>query len=339
MSKKNIYIISFYILLYIIIYYISWIVWILELSLSLIIYTIIFYYIHLAWKKIRKKMPILFLDFVNYFLFRLSIVIFLVVWIIWNFSYYYNEISPAPMPEITISNWEKTVVFQAMSHIWTKNFYNTIVENIKKYKKDGYVYFFEWVKSWTKENAQKFDEALWVKFDEKLYENFSKLYWVTNQNNLDFIWLVNNLDFNVDLSLDEIIELYEKNVESNNENQINNSQKKIPIDVTEQITNLLLELNEKQLKILIYINKAILNLIIQSSWLQDTLTNNFTNKDLFDVILHKRNELLSETIINSEYNKIYVTYWLLHFKWVFELLQEKDQSWKIINTKNYYPIK
>jgi hypothetical protein len=40
------------------------------------------------------------------------------------------------MPEITISNGEKTVVFQAMSHIGTQDFYDTIKENIKKKKEE-----------------------------------------------------------------------------------------------------------------------------------------------------------------------------------------------------------
>jgi hypothetical protein len=34
-----------------------------------------------------------------------------------------------------------------------------------------------------------------------------------------------------------------------------------------------------------------------------------------------------------------MTYWLLHFKWVLELLKEKDSKWEIISTSNLYPIK
>lgn len=281
-------------------------------------------------------MPILFPDFVLYFLNRISIIIILIVWIIWIFTYYYNEISPAPMPEITISNWKKTVIFQAMSHIWTKNFYDSIIKNIIKNKNNWYVYFFEWVRPWTEENTQKFDKALWIKFDKTLYENFSKLYWVINQKNEDFLWLVNNLDFNVDLNLDEIIKQYEINIEWSNKKTTKNQ---IPIDVTEQITEILLSLNDRQLKILVYINKSILNFIIKSTWFQELLTDNFTNKELFDVILNKRNSILSSSILNSKYNNIYVTYWLLHFKWVLELLQQSDDNWKIVWENYYYPIK
>jgi hypothetical protein len=34
-----------------------------------------------------------------------------------------------------------------------------------------------------------------------------------------------------------------------------------------------------------------------------------------------------------------MTYWLLHFKWILELLQKNDPNWKIIKTKYLYPIK
>jgi len=66
------------------------------------------------------------------------------------------------------------------------------------------------------------------------------------------------LDFNVDLSIDEIISLYkEKNI-------INNKEKKYspPIDANKEILKTISRLNEKELKILVYINQAILNMII-----------------------------------------------------------------------------
>jgi len=334
MNTKNIYIYVFYIVLYSMYYYISNIIWVIELSVYIIIYFLIFYLLYITWKKIRNSIPMLFTDFIYYFLYKLSIFIIVLLSLLWSFSYYYNEISPAPMPEYTISNWTKTIVFQAMSHIWTKEFYQNIKNNIKENKTNWFVYFFEWVKPGSEESTKKFNQALKVNFNDKLYKNFSKLYWISNQDNRDFFGLVNSLDFNVDLNMDEIVALYEKKT-------TNKKIKKeiIPLDITEDITNTLLSLNERQLKILVYINKSILNFIVGSPKLQKTLTDNVTDKDLFDVILNERNKNLSNEIINSKYNNIYITYWLLHFKWVLELLQDNDSNWKIIKQINYYPIK
>jgi len=279
-----------------------------------------------------------FPDFIQYFLYRVSILMIIVTITLWSLAYFFNEIFPAPMPEYTISNWTKVVKFQAMSHIWTQKFYDQIRNNIIKHKKDWWIYFFEWVKPWTKESEEKFNKAIWIQFDDELYKNFSKLYWVVNQDNKDFLWLVNDLDYNIDLNMDEIVKLYEEKI-NKKEDPSDIFENKLPLDANKVILETLAELNDRQLKILVYINQAILNFIIWNDTTQDFLTNNFANTDLFDVILGKRNEVLSEAIINSKSNNIYITYWLLHFDWVMEMLVENDSKWQVINENNLYPIK
>jgi hypothetical protein len=319
-----------------IMYYLNWIVWILEFILSLLIYTIFFFFLHNIWSKIRKKESMDSKKYIQYFLYRVSILLLFFTLLIWWLSYLSNEIYPASMPEYTISNWDKTIKFQAMSHIWTQNFYNTVKQNLIKYKKQWAVYFFEWVKPWKKVNLEKFNNAIWVKFDKDLYKNFSKLYWVTNQNNNLFLGQVNNLDFNVDINIDQIIDLYEIKISNK---KIENKKTNLPIDANKEIINTLSQLNEKELKILVYINQAILNFIISNETTQSFLTENFSNKELFEVILWERNKVIANEIIKSKYKKIYTTYWLLHFKWVLKLLQEHDPKWQIIGTKYLYPIK
>lgn len=319
------------------IYYLSWITWVLEFILSLSIYTLIFFLLHFLWVKIRKKELMYFPDFIKYFLQRISLfLLFFTIFFSW-LTYLSNELYPAPMPEYTITNWTKVIKFQAMSHIWTKSFYDSVIENLTNYKELWWVYFYEWVKPWTEESLEKFNKAIGIKFDEDLYKNFSKLYWVVNQDNRDFLWLVNDLDFNIDLNMDQIVELYEEKINAKPDSKEFKS--KIPIDANKIILETLAWLNDKQLKILVYINQAILNFIIWSESTQSFLTDNFANKDLFDVILWERNIVIAKAIKDSEYNKIYMTYWLLHFKWVLELLKQQDSKWQIITTKNLYPIK
>lgn len=319
-------------------YYLSWIYWALEFILSLCLYTLFFYFLHFIWIKIRNKQIRYFPDFMNYFLQRVSVfLIFITILFAW-WAYLLNEVFPAPMPEYTISNWTKTVKFQAMSHIWTKNFYDTVIGNLTEHKKNWWVYFYEWVKPWTNENLEKFNQAMWMNFDDDLYANFSKLYWVVNQDNRNFIWLVNDLDFNIDLNMDQIVTLYEEKINSK-EDPTDVYENKLPVDANKVIIETLAWLNDKQLKILVYVNQAILNFIVWSDSTQNFLTDNFANKDLFDVILDERNQVLSDAIIKSEYNNIYITYWLLHFDWVFKILQEKDPKWQIISVNNLYPIK
>jgi hypothetical protein len=69
------------------------------------------------------------------------------------------------------------------------------------------------------------------------------------------------------------------------------------------------------------------------------MANTFHNKEFFEVILWERNKVLVDAIENSKYEQIFVTYWLIHFDWVYELLKEKDPNREIIEVKNLYPIK
>lgn len=318
------------------IFIVSWLIKLFETIISLIIYSIIAFFIYKIYKNLRKKEELEFVDFLKLFIYKICAFIYTIIIIIWSFAYYSNSINPATMPEYTITNWEKTVVFQAMSHIATESFYEEIKNNIIDFKTSSWVYFYEWVKEGSKESGDKFDKALWVNFTPDLYKHMSRLYWVTFQNNNDFFWLVNNLDFNIDLTLDEIIKIYEKKVktgswEKNENNEI--------INTSEQILEKLNQLNDKELKILVYINQAILNTVIKNNEFAKNLLKNIWNEDLFDVILEERNENLVNEIIKSDYDKIYITYWLLHFDWVLKLLQKNDKNWKIINTNYLYPIK
>ncbi|MDP2090081.1 MAG: hypothetical protein Q8K30_00660 [Candidatus Gracilibacteria bacterium] len=321
-----------------VILYLSGIQGVLSFLLSLCIYTLVFYGLHILWKKFRKKQIMYINDFINYFLNRVAILLVIIIVVIGGGAYILNEIFPAPMPEYTISDGNKVIKFQAMSHIGTTNFYNQIVENLTNFKKEGGVYYYEGVKPGSPENLDKFNKAIGIKFDDDLYKNFSKLYGLTNQDNSIFMGIINNNDYNIDLNMDEIITEYSKIIEQKPKGE-KEFQSKLPIDANNTIIKTLAGLNDKELKVLIYINQALLNLIIGNEKLQGFLTNTFTNRDLFEVILGKRNEVLANEIINSNHDKIYITYGLLHFKGVYELLKEDNNKWQIISISNLYPIK
>jgi hypothetical protein len=78
---------------------------------------------------------------------------------------------------------------------------------------------------------------------------------------------------------------------------------------------------------------------MKNSSILESMTDSFSNKEFFEIIIWERNKILVNAIENSEYDNIFVTYWLLHFEWVYSLLKEHDPNWKIINEKKLYPIK
>lgn len=323
--------------------YISWVIGIIKLAFSLIVYSLVTYALYILWKKLRKKEYLNYKKYLNLFLYKINSMLILLFIIIGWFWYYQTVLYPAKMPTITISNWKKEVIFQAMVHIWSSDFYDRVRNNIIESKNRGFVYFFEWVKPWKAKSIEEFNNAIWIEFDKDLYKNFSKIYGVLYQDNSHFLWLwekncnLNYCDFNVDLNMDEIIINYREKIKS--DKKILGNSGKIPININKEILNTLSKLNDRELKILVFINKSILNFIIKSDKLQELITDNFANKKLFDVILNKRNEVVANEVISSKYNKIFTTYWLLHFKWIFELLKKDDPNWKIVKEDYLYPIK
>ncbi|MDD5213008.1 MAG: hypothetical protein PHG82_01085 [Candidatus Gracilibacteria bacterium] len=253
------------------------------------------------------------------FAYRMSAFLIIIFSILGGFAYYQNKISPAMMPIYEISNGDKTVVFHSMSHIASPEFYTETKKYVENLEKSGYLLFYEGVKPGTKESSLKFDKALGVKFDKDLYKNMSKLYGLVNQDNSIF---VSSGAKNVDLSMDEIIALYDKIPSQNRLSQE-------VVDVNPLINATLDSLNPKELEILRFLNKAIINTIIKNGDIQDAMSQGLGNKALMDTIFGKRNDNLAASIIEEKQKKIVITYGLLHFKGVLELLQKNDANWKI----------
>lgn len=315
-------------------FYLVGVIWVLQFLLTISLYLLVFYSISILWRKTFNRKIIDFYKFTTNFLYSLSWVFFILFLFLWSFVFYYNEINRASMNEYTLTNWEKIVKFQSMVHIGREEYYKEIINNLILFKENKGVYFFEGVKSWTKENMEKFNNALWMEFDNNLYENMSKLFWLTYQDSSKFLWLVNDLDFNVDIWIDDIISLYDtKNTSLSIPKTYN-----VPIDANKLVNELLIILNEKQLKLIAYTYQAILNFFIWNEAILESATNTYANKELFEVIIDERNKILADAVLNSEYDKIFITYWALHFKWFYNLLLQEDKDWKIIEIKALYPI-
>ncbi len=341
MNYKQKLTILFFIIIFWINFYISWVYSVVNLVFLIAFYAILIYPLYWIYKKIiindfiffsRKNYKI----FLREFLYRIASLFTLLLIFIWSFSIYQNEINPSRMATYTITNWDKIIVFQTMSHIWTSGFYNKVKENIKKLKENWYVLYFEWVRPGSEENHEAFNKALWLQLDKDTYSNMSKLYWLESQNNEIFLNQVNDKDYNIDVSIDDIIQEYKKlKIKNNVENRTYNE----PLDANKLIVEELSKLNEKEKIILRYINKSFVNMIVKSENLQTLIQNEFANKELFDVILNKRNEVVAKKIISSEDKKIVMTYWMLHFNWILNILKENDIRWHITKIDYLYPLK
>lgn len=339
MSKKTIFLAIFYSILFSTTFYVSWISWLFDSILLLLFYSFLFYGFYFLYSKLRKRELKSIKEYLLYFYHRIAVFILIVLWFFWSLFYYENSISPAKLPEYTISDGKKIIKFQGMAHIWSDDFYWKIRNNVINYKKDWYVLFFEWVKPGSTVNNDKFNKMLGINFSKETYIDLSKLYWLRAQNNKDFLWLVNDKDYNVDTTIDEIVSQYEAKywVVTKMQNEV--IKQEVPFDVEKYVAEIVSTLNDREMKILIYVNRAIMNFIVKSQAIQDFALEKTGSKNVFDIILNNRNKILATEIEKSEHNKMYVLYGLLHFKWVFEILQKSDSNWRIVSEKYYYPVR
>lgn len=313
--------------------YFSGIYWAIWFIFALAFYSVISYFLHRLWKYLRKKESLEFKHFLKYFIYKVSLYACIILAVLGSFMYYQNSISPAMMPQFTLTNGNQTIVFQAMSHIASEDFYKNVSRDIRGYKQQWYVLYYEWVKPGSEENSQDFNKALWINFDAGLYDNFSKLYWVVAQDNSDFLTLENNLDYNIDIDIDQIMDIYrEKTALWDNAEKKSFLQSEGTQDMNAIIINQLAELNNRQLTALRYINQSLLNFMIKQENLRNIIVEKVANQDLFSVILDSRNEHIVQEIQDRWDEKIVIIYWLMHFDWVFELLKEQDPNWQITST-------
>ena len=337
-SKRLIYGYTFFISLSILGIYMSGITILPRIWWALLAYAIITYILLGIWSMIRPRPSQSFLYFFIDFLYRASITLSITFLVLATFLVYQNNIFPAQLPNYTLSNGEKTVQFQTMSHIASENFYWQVKQNIFYAKKQDFVLFYEWVLPGTEENQQDFNSIMWINFQPGLYENLSKIYGVVAQDNDIFLSLHNEEDYNIDISIDEIMEIYRKKTTWKPPVKSSILENKEVYDLNNEVFRALSELSKRELIVLRYINQSFLNFMIKHEWIRNVIISKLGKQDIFSVILDDRNKHLAQEILVSDKDRIYIIYGLMHFSGVYDLLKISDPNWQVIGQSNLQVI-
>lgn len=339
MSKKKLYCFIFIAFLWGVSYYLSGFLGVMQLIVSYSFYVLVSFGVYKLFKTVLSKTSLGIIDFSIWFTYKVGVVVGIVVLVFGGFVYYQNSIHPAKMPLYTLTNGEKTLKFQAMSHIAQERFYEGVQRSIIRAKEQNYVLFYEGVRWGSKKSEQIFRQALWVQITPEIYKNFAALYGVVHQEQEDFLGIRNDLDYNVDLDIDTIVQLYLEKVPKEVRNSYLDSPWEDPLpDITQDLFSRLEQLNERQLGLLRYINQSLLNFMIKHDGLRNQIVSQLNMQDIFSVILDERDQYIAQEILVSPQEKIFVMYGLMHFEWVFALLQRSDSNWEIIDTSYSYPI-
>ncbi|NVK27964.1 MAG: hypothetical protein HWE14_07965 [Flavobacteriia bacterium] len=125
-----------------------------------------------------------------------------------------RQMNDTEVHTFTYTNGEQTLVFVPMIHVAKPEFYANVKNAIKQYKEQGYVYYYEWIDfdSASQETQWKIREMVGflpspTGYSKQLQPLVEQGY--TVQKNDEFLNIVNDQDYNVDITAAEVVRLYE----------------------------------------------------------------------------------------------------------------------------------
>jgi hypothetical protein len=246
---------------------------------------------------------------------------------------------PSAIPQVTLTNGSKTVVFQGMVHVGSEPFYKSVVYDLEKALSDGYTLFYEGVQPSPGEGDDWFRDNLAGGGD--LSDNYKMLSSVCGmQFQLDYFSLlakdmkvhpdrhvtadVTTLDMKREF--DRLAKADPKFAAAVQKKPAKPGDTKSddagPVDFMIDFAK---DGTPAQKNILGILCRGAINASMSS--LGDT------SGPLAPVILDYRNRHLAQQIITHHSKKIYITYGAAHLPGVLALLKEKDPKWRVVSTK------
>lgn len=322
-------------------------IWILLLIISLSLIGI--RYCYFAFRNKEKTL----LESLKLFFIKQIKWLFLTIVVFNIFIYYQNFLNPATASVFKLTNktLDKDVIFIEMSHISNKDFFQSVENNVKKYSNEWYVLYYEGVELDISEEEVK--DKLWIVPNKSTYELLSKSIWknIETQDNtkiilsakesvrsdVSFSELDKNKTFikkeNIIKESSEDIKEWLKILDEmkDNENKDIIKEKEWVDKDVEKLYNSFEKKSDITKQIYSYYIRWIFNFSTKNHKHMVKLSSYITKDNWFfgDKIINKRNDVLSQYIVNSDDNKIIVTYGKAHFEWLKKLLFENDSNWEI----------
>jgi len=246
---------------------------------------------------------------------------------------------PSALPQVTLTNGTKTVVFQGMVHVGSEPFYKSVVYDLEKALSEGYTLFYEGVQPSPGEGDDWFRDNLASGGD--LSDNYKMLSSVCGlQFQLDYFGLLAK-DMKVhpdrhvtaDVTTLDMKREYDRLVKTNpafaaavkkKPAAKADSAKSDDAGPLEFLIAYAKDGSAEQKNILGILCRGVINA---------TLSATDSDRALNPVILDFRNRNLAQQIISHPGEKIYITYGAAHLPGVLELLKSKDPQWRVVSTK------
>lgn len=243
----------------------------------------------------------------------------------------------------TLTNGDKTVVFQNMTHIGLPSFYQEVGEEMNDYRNKGYAIFLEGIGHTDDKKIRKGDpqyDKVVQKYKELVEKNritYAKKVlnnkYVMQYDAMPFYYAYD--DSYIDFTTDELKASIEESLRQKKGDY--NEKEKIKEIYSDTLGNhqeaykKLLE-DESSFILASNLDDFFLFTLIDDTIMPQVrkITNN-PNLDV-DVTMTARNKKISDAINSSENKNIYIVYGARHFDGVLENLRTTDPKWEIIHT-------
>jgi hypothetical protein len=252
-----------------------------------------------------------------------------------------TETRPVIFPQATLTNGQKTVVFQGMQHFGSENFYKSVIYDVEKALAEGYIIYYEAVQTSTPESEEffaKFSKALTGSADlEGFYKTLGEACGMKFQQ--DYFTLLEadkkehperHVIADVD-ALDMKAE-YERLLRTDPEFAKAHADdfKELPgKDSSEAMAsaiNWLESGSEGQKKLAGVVCRGLMTLALGQK-------EGKTPGSFDPIVLDFRNRALAQRIIDDPHDKIFITYGANHLTGVIELLKQQDPNWTVATVK------
>ncbi len=253
-----------------------------------------------------------------------------------------NSTIPVTLPTVTLTDGEKIVIYQGMMHIGSENYYKSIIFDMVA-AGDDFVFFYEGITDGSDESEARFNNIMGLGGPSESindsYISTSRICDLSFQG--EFFWvfiddMVENSEqhINMDVSVDEMIKEWDRLLIGHPDYAATEPPPPAPAD-----PSVAYESSSSSDNFYTYLSSGQKRFI--SRFCQATISIAYVNRgdgtdqDPFfrDVIVDFRDRHLADGIINSDADKIFITYGSAHFPGVYAYLKADDPNWEITNVR------
>lgn len=246
-----------------------------------------------------------------------------------------TQLKPALIPQVTLTNGDKRIVFQGMQHVGSARFYENVVFDLEDALSRGYVLFYEGVSPSTPANDQWFAQTITNGRDlTSMYRDLGEICGLRFQN--DYLKVVvsdakahPNMHVVADVSTADLKLEYDRLLATDARFAADMAKavEKPDTDHMKGIIGALRRGTVGQREIAGTICRGFMTTAMRDA------SDPSKHDPLDPLILDFRNRVLAQRLIAEQRHHIYVTYGDKHLPGVFSLLKQQDPRWHMVSVK------